>query len=322
MPSCKCSPCIVQLVSIQDFRRATVDDVCAVHERSYVLGLEKLAQSGRVDIVDDAPTYITSTSCDDALQVKLNYLPRKARISFTARTALLSDNPLLKVLHSDSQVLPWVMYSAGCGCRNGTCGCCGGEQQRSAGCDGWLWHLSAPRSPCCAKGTHGLLPLWEHLHCCAACTAIPWAKARESDTPFCLRNRGYSPLIRADADKADAPSQGKIAISLEDRATLGRLGLESVVSLQVMVFDFDVHHGNGTNDVFYEDEDVLFVSTHQQGSYPGTGKLADAGSGSGEGTSINLPLPGGLGVIVLCYSTLLSKQWCIGEPMSPRTVEE
>ena len=61
-----------------------------------------------------------------------------------------------------------------------------------------------------------------------------------------------------------------------------------------MIFDFDVHHGNGTNDVFYEEEDVLFVSTHQQGSYPGTGKLSDAGSGGGEGTSINLPLPGGL----------------------------
>lgn len=67
-----------------------------------------------------------------------------------------------------------------------------------------------------------------------------------------------------------------------------------------MIFDFDVHHGNGTNDVFYEDEDVLFVSTHQQGSYPGTGKLADVGSGSGEGTSINLPLPGGLQTCSLC----------------------
>ena len=61
-----------------------------------------------------------------------------------------------------------------------------------------------------------------------------------------------------------------------------------------MIFDFDVHHGNGTDDVFYGDEDVLFVSTHQQGSYPGTGKLSDTGSGAGEGTSINLPLPGGM----------------------------
>ena len=61
---------------------------------------------------------------------------------------------------------------------------------------------------------------------------------------------------------------------------------------QVMIFDFDVHHGNGTNDIFYGDKDVLFVSTHQQGSYPGTGKLSEVGKGDGEGTSINLPLPG------------------------------
>ena len=61
---------------------------------------------------------------------------------------------------------------------------------------------------------------------------------------------------------------------------------------QVMIFDFDVHHGNGTNDIFYGDNDVLFVSTHQQGSYPGTGKLSEVGKGDGEGTSINLPLPG------------------------------
>ena len=74
--------------------------------------------------------------------------------------------------------------------------------------------------------------------------------------------------------------------------------------LQVMIFDFDVHHGNGTNDVFYEEEDVLFVSTHQQGSYPGTGKLSDAGSGSGEGTSINLPLPG---VLNLTYAYICSR---------------
>ena len=42
--------------------------------------------------------------------------------------------------------------------------------------------------------------------------------------------------------------------------------------LKVMIFDFDVHHGNGTHDVFYGDPDVLFVSSHQSGSYPGTGR--------------------------------------------------
>ena len=62
--------------------------------------------------------------------------------------------------------------------------------------------------------------------------------------------------------------------------------------MQVMIFDFDVHHGNGTNDFFHGEEDVLFVSTHQDGTYPGTGKISDVGSGEGEGATINLPLPG------------------------------
>ncbi len=62
--------------------------------------------------------------------------------------------------------------------------------------------------------------------------------------------------------------------------------------LQVMIFDYDVHHGNGTHDIFYDDPDILFVSTHQQGSYPGTGKLTEVGSGAGQHTTINIPLPG------------------------------
>lgn len=63
---------------------------------------------------------------------------------------------------------------------------------------------------------------------------------------------------------------------------------------QVLIFDFDVHHGNGTNDMFYDDPSVLFISTHQSGLYPGTGKLSEVGTGDGEGASINLPLPGAL----------------------------
>ncbi|OIV93738.1 hypothetical protein TanjilG_16589 [Lupinus angustifolius] len=64
---------------------------------------------------------------------------------------------------------------------------------------------------------------------------------------------------------------------------------------RVFIFDFDVHHGNGTNNAFYDDPDVFFLSTHQDGSYPGTGKFNEVGSGNGEGTTLNLPLPGGSG---------------------------
>ncbi|XP_049402989.1 histone deacetylase 14, chloroplastic-like isoform X4 [Solanum stenotomum] len=64
---------------------------------------------------------------------------------------------------------------------------------------------------------------------------------------------------------------------------------------RVFIIDFDVHHGNGTNDAFYEDPDIFFLSTHQAGSYPGTGKIDQIGSGNGEGLTLNLPLPGGSG---------------------------
>ncbi|XP_057419742.1 histone deacetylase 14, chloroplastic-like [Lotus japonicus] len=64
---------------------------------------------------------------------------------------------------------------------------------------------------------------------------------------------------------------------------------------RVFIIDFDVHHGNGTNDAFYDDPDIFFLSFHQDGSYPGTGKFDEVGTGDGEGTTLNLPLPGGSG---------------------------
>jgi acetoin utilization deacetylase AcuC-like enzyme len=64
---------------------------------------------------------------------------------------------------------------------------------------------------------------------------------------------------------------------------------------RVLVLDWDVHHGNGTNAAFHADADVLFVSIHQSPLYPGTGAASDAGVGEGEGFTVNLPVPGGSG---------------------------
>ena len=60
---------------------------------------------------------------------------------------------------------------------------------------------------------------------------------------------------------------------------------------KVMIADWDVHHGNGTQDVFYEDDSVLFFSSHQSPWYPGTGAASETGAGKGLGTTINVPLP-------------------------------
>ena len=64
---------------------------------------------------------------------------------------------------------------------------------------------------------------------------------------------------------------------------------------RVFVLDWDVHHGNGTNDIFHATNAVLFASLHQSPLYPGTGPLADVGAGEGEGFTINLPVPPGSG---------------------------
>ena len=62
---------------------------------------------------------------------------------------------------------------------------------------------------------------------------------------------------------------------------------------RVAVVDVDAHHGNGTQDAFYADPRVLFVSFHEWPLYPGTGALDDVGRGDGLGTTINVPLPAG-----------------------------
>ena len=64
---------------------------------------------------------------------------------------------------------------------------------------------------------------------------------------------------------------------------------------RILVFDFDVHHGNGTQHTFESDRDVLYISTHQFPFYPGTGNFGEAGSDAGIGSTINLPLPAGCG---------------------------
>lgn len=64
---------------------------------------------------------------------------------------------------------------------------------------------------------------------------------------------------------------------------------------RVLIVDWDVHHGNGTQDIFYEDETVYFFSTHQSPLYPGTGAAFERGAGAGKGTTMNCPVRAGAG---------------------------
>ena len=64
---------------------------------------------------------------------------------------------------------------------------------------------------------------------------------------------------------------------------------------RVLIVDWDVHHGNGTQHAFYDDPSVMFFSTHQFPYYPGTGRATETGEGQGKGMTINVPLSGGEG---------------------------
>ncbi|MFO7953079.1 MAG: histone deacetylase [Bacillota bacterium] len=64
---------------------------------------------------------------------------------------------------------------------------------------------------------------------------------------------------------------------------------------RIAIVDWDVHHGNGTQHAFEEDNEVLFISTHQSPAYPGTGPIEEVGRGKGQGFNVNIPLPAGTG---------------------------
>jgi acetoin utilization deacetylase AcuC-like enzyme len=71
--------------------------------------------------------------------------------------------------------------------------------------------------------------------------------------------------------------------------------LEQRRAERVAILDYDVHHGNGTQDAFYARSDVLYISTHQYPLYPGTGRWTETGEGAGAGSTLNLSLPPGSG---------------------------
>lgn len=79
-------------------------------------------------------------------------------------------------------------------------------------------------------------------------------------------------------------------IAIAARYAQRELGVE-----RILIVDIDVHHGNGTQDTFYFDPDVLFISMHQSPLYPGTGAIFETGAGPGEGATVNIPLPPGVG---------------------------
>jgi acetoin utilization deacetylase AcuC-like enzyme len=108
----------------------------------------------------------------------------------------------------------------------------------------------------------------------------------EAETAFCA--------LRPPGHHAE-PSQAMGFCLFNNIAVAVRHALDAHGVSRVLVLDWDVHHGNGTNDIFYASNEVLYASIHQSPLYPGTGALSQNGSGAGEGYTVNLPVPPGTG---------------------------
>lgn len=115
--------------------------------------------------------------------------------------------------------------------------------------------------------------------------------------------RAVDAVLSGDADNGIAiirppghhatPAWGMGFCLLNNVAIAARYAQRAFELERILIVDYDVHHGNGTQDTFYDDPDVLFVSTHQYPFYPGTGALNETGTGAH--TTLNIPLPAGIG---------------------------
>jgi len=97
-------------------------------------------------------------------------------------------------------------------------------------------------------------------------------------------------LVRPPGHHANA-DQARGFCLFNNAAIAASYAIEKYELERILIADFDVHHGNVTEDIFEKDPRVLYFSTHQYPHYPGTGYFTDDGSGEGKGTTVNVPLP-------------------------------
>jgi acetoin utilization deacetylase AcuC-like enzyme len=114
------------------------------------------------------------------------------------------------------------------------------------------------------------------------------------DAVFAGRARNAFCAVRPPGHHANA-GRGMGFCLFNNVALAARYAQQRYGIARAVIVDWDVHHGNGTQDIFYADPSVFFFSTHQWPLYPGTGRADETGEGLGEGTTLNFPFPAGSG---------------------------
>jgi len=120
----------------------------------------------------------------------------------------------------------------------------------------------------------------------AAMTAVDWVMTGRAQRAFCAsRPPGHHANART----------GMGGCLFNSVAIAARHAQRRHQVKKIAILDWDVHHGNGTQDLFYEDGSVFFCDVHESPLYPGTGEASETGAGAGLGATLNLPLPAGSG---------------------------
>lgn len=141
--------------------------------------------------------------------------------------------------------------------------------------------------------------------------------------------RAVSSVLRGEAANGIAAVRPPGHHAMPDRAMgfclLGNIAIAARYAQRthnvkrILIVDYDVHHGNGTEAMFYDDNTVLFVSTHQTPLYPGTGALTDIGVGDGVGYNVNIPLAAGNGDA--SYAAVFERViWPLAERFQPELI--
>lgn len=136
-------------------------------------------------------------------------------------------------------------------------------------------------------------------------------------------------IMRGDADNGlvvvrppghhAMPDHGMGFCLLNNVAIAARYAQQQYGIERVLIVDYDVHHGNGTEAMFFDDPSVLFISTHQSPLYPGSGALEDLGAGAGRGYTVNIPLPAGHGDAT--YSLIFDEVvWKLAQRFQPQLI--